>query len=157
MFTLLLALLLQAQAHYANHGKFLLPDPHLTPGAVRTTDTASLCDPSFRTGPYRKTTASMKRKVCVEYGANDCPDPAKGEIDHLIPLEIGGLDALENLWWQPAPAYHTKDKVENAMHRLMCSGSMTAAQAQSCLKRDWVACGQEHGVLNRSGDYVPGK
>ena len=156
MLHLLLMLLLQV-ATYGHDGKFLLPDPHRTPGAVRTTDTASLCVATFRTGPYRKTTASMKRKVCQEYGASDCPNPENGEIDHLAPLEIGGLDSIENLWWQPSPQYHLKDKVENAMHKLMCEGKLTAAQAQSCLIADWVACGKKYGVIDANGNYVPGR
>jgi hypothetical protein len=59
------------------------------------------------------------------------------EIDHLIPLELGGADDVKNLWPQPAPDYKYKDKLENELHRLVCSGKVSLSAAQDEIKTDW--------------------
>lgn len=170
---LLLALLLLAwllvcpfagaqTAHYGHDGKYLLPDKKLTPGAVNPEIIAdpsgdkrlmdgvevNICAKDFRTGPFRNTTESMKEEVCREYAAKDCPDPKKGEVDHLVPLELGGEDALDNLWWQDAPQYHFKDwQVEDKLKPLVCHGKMTLKQAQTCIRDNWVECARKIGTL----------
>lgn len=160
MFLIALAFPLYAQrlAHYRYHGSVVLPDPQVTPGAVRTTNKAELCAESFRTGPYRKTTASEKRRVCEKYGAAHCPGP-DWELDHLISLEIGGEDSEDDLWPQPAAGigYHVKDKLENALHKMVCEGKITVPEAQKCIATDWFACGLKLGVFDKTGQYLLGK
>lgn len=149
-------------AHYGHEGKYLLPDKTVTPGAVnpeiiadRSRDKrlvdgveVNICAKDFRTGPFRHTTQSMKEEVCREYAAKDCPDPSKGEVDHVIPLEIGGEDALQNLWWQRSPEYHFKDHaLEDKLPKLICSGKMTLKQAQTCIRDNWVECVKRIGTL----------
>jgi hypothetical protein len=113
------------------------PNPQLTPGVVRTSNAAEICAASFRTGPYRHTTSAIKKQVCKEYGLTDCPHEGKMEIDHLIPLELGGLDDIKNLWPQLAPEYHWKDKLENYLHKQVCSGKMNLSDAQHDISADW--------------------
>lgn len=125
----------QARYRYSRAGSGVLPDSRVTPGAVRTTSKANVCDTKAQ--QYRATSEALKRKVCAEYHAKDCPDPAKGEIDHLIPLTLGGADVLANLWWQPAPDYHIKDKLEVRMHALVCSGKLPLTEAQEEIRSDW--------------------
>lgn len=115
--------------------QFLLPNPRLTPGATRTTNVHDVC--SQKAQAFRHTDESLKKQVCREYGARDCPDPKKGEIDHLIPLTLGGADTLANLWWQPSPDYHAKDKLEVRLHELVCSGKMPLGEAQHGIAADW--------------------
>lgn len=143
------------QAHYRHHGKYLLPDTSVTPGAVNKEIVADLtknhvlednvelniCAKGFTTKAFRHTSEKLKKEVCKEYGATDCPNPSKGEIDHLIPLELGGQDVLANLWWQPAPEYHVKDhQVEDKLKSIVCKGEMSLPEAQSCIRTDWVSC-----------------
>ncbi len=139
-----------------------LPDPACTPGVVdpeivadpsgdhRVVDgvEVNICAKGFTTRPFRRTTEAMKREVCAEYGAKDCPDPARGEVDHLVPLELGGKDDVRNLWWQPAPSYHIKDhQVEDRLKPLVCAGRLTLRQAQDCVRGDWVACAAKVKVM----------
>jgi hypothetical protein len=121
-----------------------LPDPTLTPGAIRTKDATEICAKSFRTKKYRKTTLSTKKKVCLEYHiAAKCPNPKRMEIDHDLPIELGGQDDITNLWPQMAPEFHQKDKLENALKRLVCKEhSMTLPEAQSCILNNWATCYQ---------------
>lgn len=140
----LVILLLMAQMHAIQ-----MPNPNLTPGVVRTTDSKEICAASFRTGPYRKTTTAMKKEVCAEYQIKNCPHAGTMEIDHLIPLELGGLDDIKNLWPQlakPAPGFHQKDKLENYLHKQVCAGNMTLADAQTSIRSDWYTAYKKAGL-----------
>ena len=90
----------------------------------------------------RNVPAAVKRAVYVRYhiGAHRVGDY---EVDHLISLELGGSNAIENLWpesyrTQPMNA-HTKDALENRLHALVCSGTLSLPAAQHAIATDWVA------------------
>jgi hypothetical protein len=117
-----------------------LPDPKLTPGAVLTTDAAVICQPGYSRS-VRHTSGSLKHRVYVEYGI--APNTGRYEIDHLIPLSIGGADTRENLW----PESHdtkrwnadVKDRLENYLHAEVCAGRISLADAQKAVAADWIA------------------
>jgi hypothetical protein len=116
------------------------PDPNLTPGAVLTTDLSIICRPGY-TKTVRHTSGTLKHEVYVEYGL----DPKRGhyEIDHLVPLELGGADVRANLWpesfdaepWNAA----VKDKLENYLHAEVCAKHVPIEQAQKEIAEDWIA------------------
>jgi hypothetical protein len=64
------------------------------------------------------------------------------ELDHFIPLELGGCpDCRSNLWAEPYDASlgaKQKDRVENYLHRQVCSGEITLKEAQDAITNDWV-------------------
>lgn len=126
-----------------------LPNHKLTPGVIRVSGAAGakeICAPTFRTGPWRKTNGSTKKHICAEYGVKRCPVLGEMEIDHLIPLELGGADDPANLWVQFAeyadgsPGFHVKDKLENELHRRVCKEGMSLPAAQQCLRDNWIRC-----------------
>lgn len=142
-----------AQAHYRHHAAAVLNDLEATPGDVDVALTkAKLCDPSFHTATARSVTESQKKRICAAYDQKaGCPGSGY-EIDHLISIELGGANTDANLWPQPVDApgvigFHTKDKVENALHRLVCSGGIALPAAQKCIAGDWYACAREEGIL----------
>src|SRR4051812_9758473 len=92
------ALLLSCALLIATAASAQRPNPRLTPGKARTTSRAEICDSRFHTRRYRHTTHALKVRVCRAYGIERCPDGNRMEIDHLIPLELGGADVFENLW-----------------------------------------------------------
>jgi hypothetical protein len=62
------------------------------------------------------------------------------EVDHVDSLQLGGADVKENLMIQPYyahPGAHEKDTVENWLHKQVCSGTMSLAQAQAKISTDW--------------------
>jgi hypothetical protein len=133
---------------YRVHGAALLNNLEVTPGVVRTIDKSQICD-SGSTKQFRHTTEAMKQKVYDLYGV-DKHEPlpfAKGnfkaplyEIDHVISLELGGADEVENLWPQPYymnPGAHEKDVVENYLHKMVCSGKLDLQEAQRSIATDW--------------------
>lgn len=115
-----------------------LPNDRITPGAVASIDQAEVC--GYVGGlsyskRHRQTTAAMKRTVRWMYGNRG---RFVGEIDHRIPLAIGGADTLENLWPEPAPGYRCKDRLEAFAWRAVCrSRSMPLSEAQAIFLTDW--------------------
>jgi hypothetical protein len=88
------------------------PDPACTPGAVMGISEDVVCNDS--TKGRRAVTTRMKNQVYTDYAVASHPRGAY-EIDHFIPLELGGSNDIANLWPQPArpaPGFHEKDKVE---------------------------------------------
>jgi hypothetical protein len=65
------------------------------------------------------------------------------ELDHLVPLEVGGSPAdPRNLWLEnrrqfPGPG--EKDQLEDYLRRQVCSGTMTLVGAQKTIESNWVA------------------
>ena len=122
-----------------------LPDPVCTPGATMiieagVLDTNTICNTP--TGPRRFVPFEVHQLAFTEYGYT-YPEPrGEFEVDHLIPLELGGDNVIANLWAEPAeprPGFHEKDKVENYLHKQVCSGAMTLADAQKQIATDWLS------------------
>ena len=115
------------------------------PGATNPNLTqAQLCSPSFHTGTIRppsNVTNKLKFTLMDEAGIPRSQSSAY-ELDHLISLEIGGAPAdPNNLWLQPYTGTlnaHVKDRLENQLHKLVCSGKITLHDAQHDISTDWV-------------------
>ncbi|MFL5860332.1 MAG: hypothetical protein ACJ780_06085 [Solirubrobacteraceae bacterium] len=76
----------------------------------------------------------------------DTRAPGKYEYDHLVPLELGGaVNDPRNLWPEPSSSPNPKDRVENALHRLVCDNEMTLAEAQHIIDTGWVSWANGHG------------
>jgi hypothetical protein len=124
---------------------YLYPNPSLTPGAVLTTDASTICAPGYASG-VRDVSTATKEQVYAEYGVSYPQPTGAYEVDHFIPLEIGGSNDLTNLWLEsasPTPGFHQKDQFENFEHGQVCSGTTSAAEAQSRMVSDWYFYWQE--------------
>jgi hypothetical protein len=128
------------------------PNAKLTPGDTFPGVTADdICTPGWTTD-HRHVTEEMRAQVYAEYDRTEGPNCC--EVDHLVPLELGGSNDMKNLWpqpyscayrqscpvYDPRPGAGEKDQLENELHRLVCHGKMTLADAQRCIASDWVAC-----------------
>ena len=124
---------------------YVYPNPSLTPGAVLTTDASTICTPGYASG-VRDVSTATKEQVYAEYGVS-YPQPLGAyEVDHFIPLEIGGSNDIKNLWLEPAtptPGFHQKDQFENFEHDQVCNGTISVAEAQSRMVSDWYFYWQE--------------
>ncbi len=52
-------------------------------------------------------------------------------IEYRIPSELGGTSAMRNLWPEKISEDKTEDKFEATLHKRLCSGALTLAQARS--------------------------
>ena len=126
-----------------------LPDKVLTPGEVTSTDARMVCWRGYATHvrPRGKAWKRLRELAYARYGIKhgmrsiiDASGHrhAAYQIDHLIPLELGGAPAdIRNLWPQPIATAHRKDRVEDALHAMVCEGSVSLASAQRAIAQDW--------------------
>jgi len=110
-----------------------------TPSPTYTVTIAPSTSPAtaFPTGAYNPdvTQATIKTTICVRgYTATIRPrlSTRRGyQHDHFIPLELGGAPKdPNNLWFVPIDRAHKDDQEENELHREVCSGRITLAEAQ---------------------------
>ena len=123
-----------------------LPDPVCTPGATdphvtQTTLGTTICRPGGYTStvrPPQSVTSIEKRASITAYAA---PGPLSSyEFDHLVSLELGGSpNSPHNLWPQPGSSPNPKDRLETALHDLVCAHKMTLTDAQTAIAGDWVS------------------
>jgi hypothetical protein len=120
------------------------PNPNLTGGSVRVDghDMQAACGHSKA---HRGSMSHARRdEILTRYGLppGDHPDY---EIDHLIPLCIGGSDDPSNLWPEPRrtiePKWNAeaKDRLERFMCDMVCSGQLEIGTAQEAIAKDWIA------------------
>lgn len=143
---LALALLLAgAQARYGRHGRVLLPDHAITPGATLRVSKGTVCEKRYASGA-RNVTDSEKRQVYQEYGATE-KSGVCCEVDHLISLELGGSNDIANLWpqpYEPRPGAHEKDALEDKLHAMVCRGDISLPDAQKAIRTDWYAAYEKY-------------
>ena len=63
--------------------------------------------------------------------------PWRCELDHVVPLCLGGSDDFGNLQFQPWPEALRKDADEWRLCEAVCSGAMTQDAAIDELRRLW--------------------
>ena len=126
------------------------PDDKLTPGEIATTDGAEICGwvdgKSYSQRHRLPFDIERARRVFDRYGI----DPhlhGQFELDHRVPLCLGGADTEKNLWPQPRKGPWTaemKDRLEAHMCKKMCEytngsslGWSLVRGIQSYFLEDW--------------------
>jgi hypothetical protein len=83
----------------------------------------------------------MKLEVYAEY-AITMHGPGDYEVDHLIPLELGGSNSIKNLWpesHRTAPwNAQVKDLLEGKLHELVLRGQLDLKTAQQAIAVNWI-------------------
>jgi len=119
----------------------LVPDRHLTPGATLPVTVADISQDGY-TKTVRDVPARTKLRVFAEYGIVH-PSRGQFEVDHLIPLELGGSNSIKNLWpesYRTRPwNAHIKDELENKLHEMVVSGRLDLRTAQQAIAQNWIA------------------
>lgn len=129
-----------------------MPDPHCTPGGVNPSVSLTvLKDRRWRTRFVRNCAVSEAQKH-IAYRWYDIEKPRINsnqrqvcELDHLVPLELGGADGMGNIWPQCGPDavalneryFKQKDRVENYLAEQVKTGAMSLIAAQHGIASDW--------------------
>jgi hypothetical protein len=117
-------------------GDDMLPNLKLTPGKIARKD-------KDRNG----VTEEMERHLFDRYHIPWRRRP-EFKVDHLIPVELGGADVMDNLWPQSlyARPYSVERKELLTQHLLarIAAGKITLAQAQKEISEDWISCFVEY-------------
>jgi hypothetical protein len=102
---------------------------------VLTTSARIVCVPGYASS-VRNVSEATKRAVYTRDHMVKRPGRCC-EIDHRISLQLGGSNAITNLFAQPYPEAYSKDSVENWLHREVCAGRLPLTTAQREIARDW--------------------
>jgi hypothetical protein len=134
-----------------SHG-FPIPDSQCTPGAFNPTLTLAVFqEHGFTTNCVRDdlTPESQKEKTYDWYGMtkpdNNSSPTETCELDHLVPLVMGGADSLDNIWPQCGPKdvvrkeryFPQKDCVELYLADQVRTGAKNLAETQRAIAKDW--------------------
>ena len=120
-------------------------NPMLTPGAILTTSKSTICRSGY-SDTVRDVSEKTKDEVFARYGLVR-PRYMLGryEVDHWVPLSLGGSNDITNLYPMAAPEYKRKDVVEVAALRAVCKGELGLSEAQFMIANDWRALGERLG------------
>ena len=113
-------------------------NPDVTPRRIANT----ICVPGYTKSvrPSTSYTNGVKRKLLREAGRSEAR-MADYELDHIIPLALGGHPrSLRNLMLQPwdgPTGAKKKDRLEVKLQCLVCSGQLGLSDAQKAIYTDW--------------------
>jgi hypothetical protein len=114
----------------------LLPSPKLTPGRIARSEK-----------DRRGVTVEMEQKVFARYRL-PWSRRAAYKIDHLIPLELGGADTIDNLWPQRLRARpygpDRKELLTEVLLQRIARKQITLEQAQEQIANDWIDAFIDH-------------
>lgn len=113
-------------------------DPDITQANIDTT----ICRPGYARSarpPFAVTDALKRRLMAVQHPGEAMADY---ELDHLIPISIGGapLDRRD-LWLQPRRGQASagdKNILAYVLWRLVCEHRVPLGTAQDAIARDWI-------------------
>lgn len=115
------------------------PNTELTPGDIIENATReTVCSSGYSKRMRRDLVKKDKEKIYERYGLPY--DSKHYQIDHFIPISIGGSNDPKNLWPQPIvnnAGFIEKQQVANYLHNKVCEGSIDIRDAQIAVKQDW--------------------
>ena len=121
-----------------------IPSSFQTPGNKSKANEAQICAADYEASV--KPMAKWQRDQALErYGKR--PEDFTGELDHLIPISLGGTNDPDNLW--PIPASkdmgpEQKKALDAKLHELVCNKTVKLKDAQDSIKKDWVKAYNEY-------------
>jgi hypothetical protein len=144
-------------------GQDWLPDPVCTPGAVNPRVVAdgplylnTICNPGWATAERKKyltpsAAARVKRRMAGLYGRYAGSSLAGYELDHLVPISVGGDPAdPRNLWLEAPATWNPKDSVEAWVNAEVCHGRMSLKAAVAGFEGNWTVL-RVQGTPTRPG------
>ena len=161
LYATVIALFLISNTVPANALAIGIPNPKLTPGLTNPAVTQKNIGTTICVVGYTKTIrppVSYTNKLKYDqlhsgYNVQGDMNMRNYEEDHLIPLEVGGHPSSKlNLFPQYYAATYgarVKDRLENKIHLLVCSGKITLKAGQAAFVPDWTV-GYKKYVLSTS-------
>lgn len=139
----------------------ILPPPEVTgavdPAINQANIDATICRPGYAKAarPPYSITGPMKRRLMDQQHPGE--SMANYELDHLIPISIGGapLD-MKDLWLQPRLGQANaadKNVLAYVLWRLVCTHQVPLETAQQAISRDWTKAYQTYATPENIAKY----
>lgn len=129
-----------------------LPNGFQTPGATLKVDAKKVCAAGFVTSA-KPVAGWQKTQTLEKYGIR--PERFDGELEHLIPVSLGGSNDPENLYpfhEQGEYTLRAKQELADRLLKMVCEGKMPLKQAQDLFRKDWTKAYKQYaGALNAPG------
>lgn len=113
------------------------PNPTQTPGGKTKANDAQVCAADFDAS-VKPISNAQRNEALKRYGRD--PGRFTGELDHLIPVSLGGSNDPDNLWPMPDNKEYglaAKRELETTLHQMVCDKKITLKAAQDAIKKDW--------------------
>jgi hypothetical protein len=127
------------------------PSNYKTPGATAKVKMDQLCAPDFAAS-LKPVSNWQRAEALGRYGLR--PDGFSGELDHLVPVSLGGSNDPDNLWPFAASGsftFEAKQALAIKVHDMVCAGKLSLKDAQDAFRKDWTQAYQQHmKALNAS-------
>ena len=148
----------QTPISVASVENIFMPISTVTPGSTNPLVTqenihSTICVSGFTTKirPSSSYTTDLKvKQLSSTYSRYGDKNTKNFEEDHLIPLELGGSPKdPKNLWpepWSGESSAKVKDRLENALHALVCSDSLQLEVAQKAIATNWYLAFQQYVI-----------
>jgi hypothetical protein len=121
-----------------------MPDRRCSPGTYYSGLTKGvICSPIFHTTIIRRAPLSEKHAVEQDYGLAAGNYGRALQIDHIVPLSLGGTNSVANLYPEEysfaggSPGFRVKDGLENRLHAMVCAGRIGLRSAQRQIAANW--------------------
>ena len=115
------------------------PNDLITPGATTKATDANVCAADFESS-VKPVSNAERREALKRYGKDS--SSYTGELDHLVPVSLGGSNEPDNLWPGPTnTVYGSADKkaLELKLHQVVCDKQISLKDAQKAFRKDWTA------------------
>lgn len=115
-----------------------LPDKECSPGLTLNISLETACTSGY-SATVRNVSQKTKNEVFKEYGIVRVKGDSY-EIDHIVPLSLGGSNDIKNLFPQaelPHPGFRDKDRIEVCVRKMVCEGKVSLDDAQQMFADDW--------------------
>lgn len=137
---------------FRDRGK--LPDPGCTPGSImfgvsEKNIKSTICKRGWTATIRPPASQTRYAKYHVAYPAYHVKSSAVSELDHLVPLELGGSNDITNLWPELGKQPNSKDAVENAINHAVCAHKVSLAAAQQAIASDWITAETKLGLKKK--------
>lgn len=120
------------------------PSSYKTPGATAKVKTERLCAPTFAAS-LEPISNWQRTEALGRYGLR--AEGFSGELDHLVPVSLGGSNDPDNLWPFRASGAFTleaKQALAVKLHDMVCAGKLSLKDAQDAFRKDWTKAYSEH-------------
>lgn len=119
----------------------IYPNFECSSGANITVSLDVMCKKGY-TATVRNVSEKTRKEVLKKYNVSDGYGRTY-ELDHIVPLCMGGSNDAENLWLEPSTkggfvyGYQKKDGVERLLCNKVCNGTITLEEAQYQIVYNW--------------------